>query len=305
MSTANMSLSPTRQIAQRIVTRVRKSRLLSVASALAFTTLLSLVPLLTVVFAILSMFPFFFEWRDEIEAFLYNNLVPATGDVVKSYLQEFAGQAGTLTGLGLAGLLVTALLLLSTIEDAFNNIWSIQRGRTVPQRLLLYWAMLTLGPVLMVTSLALTTYLGSSVLSVLAPAGHGVAVGALKVLPVFLEGMGFFLMYLIVPSCTVRLRSALGGAVIAIALFELTKFGFVIFIANFDTYQIIYGAMWSIPVFLLWIYLSWLVTLLGGCISAEMDAAAKTPASLPRVPPVMKTSSRERGTRSGRNRPQG
>ncbi|SVB96845.1 uncharacterized protein METZ01_LOCUS249699, partial [marine metagenome] len=99
-----MSLSPTRQIAQRIVTRVRKSRLLSVASALAFTTLLSLVPLLTVVFAILSMFPFFFEWRDEIEAFLYNNLVPATGDVVKSYLQEFAGQAGTLTGLGLAGL---------------------------------------------------------------------------------------------------------------------------------------------------------------------------------------------------------
>ncbi|MDP6399368.1 MAG: YihY family inner membrane protein [Arenicellales bacterium] len=305
MSTANTPSSSTRQMLHRIVTRVKKSRLPSVASALAFTTVLALVPLLTVVFAILSMFPFFFEWRDEIETFLYNNLVPATGDVVKTYLQDFAGQAGTLTGLGLAALLVTALLLLSTIEDAFNNIWNIQRGRTVSQRLLLYWAMLTLGPVLMVTSLALTTYLGSSVLSAWIPAGHGVAAAALKVLPVFLEGVGFFLMYLIVPSCTVRLRSAVGGAVVALALFELTKFGFAIFIANFNTYQIIYGAMWSIPVFLLWIYLSWLVTLLGGCISAEMDASAKTPASLPRVPPVMKKSPGERGIRSGRNHPQG
>ena len=142
---------------RRVLNRIKTERLPSVASALAFTTLLALVPLLTVVFAILSMFPFFVEWRDEIETFLYSNLAPATGDAVQTYLRDFAGQSGSLTGLGLAGLLVTALLLLSTIEDAFNQIWTVRKGRTLSQRLLLYWAMLPLGPVLMVTSIALTT----------------------------------------------------------------------------------------------------------------------------------------------------
>ena len=273
---------------RRILARIKTERLPSVASALAFTTLLALVPLLTVMFAILSMFPFFVEWRDEIETLLYSNLAPATGDAVQTYLREFAGQAGSLTGLGLAGLLVTALLLLSTIEDAFNQIWSVAKGRTLSQRLLLYWAMLTLGPILMVISIAVTTYLGSNVLGQWVSAASGPHEVLLGALPVLLQALGFFLMYLIVPSCPVRPRSALVGAVVTLALFELTKFGFVIFISNFDTYQIIYGAMWSIPVFLLWIYLSWLVILLGACISAEIDVRSKSPDPLPRVAPVIK-----------------
>ena len=273
---------------RRILARIKIERLPSVASALAFTTLLALVPLLTVMFAILSMFPFFVEWRDEIETLLYSNLAPATGDAVQTYLREFAGQAGSLTGLGLAGLLVTALLLLSTIEDAFNQIWSVAKGRTLSQRLLLYWAMLTLGPILMGISIAVTTYLGSNVLGQWISAASGSHEVLLGALPVLLQALGFFLMYLIVPSCPVRPRSALVGAVVTLALFELTKFGFVIFISNFDTYQIIYGAMWSIPVFLLWIYLSWLVILLGACISAEIDVRSKSPDPLPRVAPVIK-----------------
>ena len=273
---------------RRILARIKTERLPSVASALAFTTLLALVPLLTVMFAILSMFPFFVEWRDEIETLLYSNLAPATGDAVQTYLREFAGQAGSLTGLGLAGLLVTALLLLSTIEDAFNQIWSVAKGRTLSQRLLLYWAMLTLGPILIVISIAVTTYLGSNVLGQWVSAASGPHEVVLGALPVLLQALGFFLMYLIVPSCPVRPRSALVGAVVTLALFELTKFGFVIFISNFDTYQIIYGAMWSIPVFLLWIYLSWLVILLGACISAEIDVRPKSPDPLARVAPVIK-----------------
>ena len=141
----------------------------------------------------------------------------------------------------------------------------------------------------MVISIAVTTYLGSNVL------GHWVSVGSgphelvLGALPALLQVLGFFLMYLIVPSCPVRPRSALVGAVTTLILFELTKFGFVVFISNFDTYQIIYGAMWSIPVFLLWIYLSWLVILLGACISAEIDVTPKSPGPLPRVAPVIKS----------------
>ena len=271
MSTSTPTTLWNQQMIRRILARIKTERLPSVASALAFTTLLALVPLLTVMFAILSMIPFLVEWRDEIETLLYSNLAPATGDAVQTYLREFAGQAGSLTGLGLAGLLVTALLLLSTIEDAFNQIWSVAKGRTLSQRLLLYWAMLTLGPILMVISIAVTTYLGSNVLGQWVSAASGPHEVLLGALPVLLQALGFFLMYLIVPSCPVRPRSALVGAVVTLALFELTKFGFVIFISNFDTYQIIYGAMWSIPVFLLWIYLSWLVILLGACISAEID----------------------------------
>ena len=151
------ALSKLRYTALRVIARVREARLPTVASALAFTTLLSLVPLLTVSLSILSMFPFFAEWRDEVERMLYTNLVPATGDVVRTYLQDFASQAGQLTGLGLGVLVVTALLLLSEIENALNTIWGMHKGRSFSQRVLLYWAMLTLGPVLLVVSLALTT----------------------------------------------------------------------------------------------------------------------------------------------------
>ena len=139
MSTSTPTTLWDRQIIRRILARIKIERLPSVASALAFTTLLALVPLLTVMFAILSMFPFFVEWRDEIETLLYSNLAPATGDAVQTYLREFAGQAGSLTGLGLAGLLVTALLLLYTIEDAFNQIWSVSKGRTYSLLLRTRW----------------------------------------------------------------------------------------------------------------------------------------------------------------------
>ena len=269
--------------------RVRQGHLHRVASALAFTTLLALVPLLTVSFAILSLFPFFSSWRDEIEGFLYSNLVPATGDVVSAYLQEFASQAGTLTGLGLVVLMATALLLLSTIEDAFNGIWGVHKGRTAIQRLLLYWAMLTLGPILVVASLSLTSYLGAFVMLDLVPSAQPLSGGVLVALPWLLEGAGFLLMYLIIPNCPVRLRCALMGAVLATGLFELAKMAFIVFIANFSTYQIIYGALWTIPVFLVWIFVSWLVTLLGACVVAEMTALAMARPSVPRVRPVIGT----------------
>ena len=271
----------------RVLARVREARLPAAASALAFTTLLSLVPLVTVSLSILSMFPFFAEWRDDVEQMLYTNLVPATGDVVRSYLQEFAGQAGQLTGLGLVVLVVTALLLLSEIENALNTIWGMHKGRTFSQRVLLYWAMLTLGPVLLVVSLALTTSLSAFAIAEWLPNEGGAAAGIIGSLPILLEAVGFLLLYMIVPSRSVPFRFALIGAVIAVGLFELAKFGFVIFISNFGTYQLIYGALWTIPVFLIWIYLSWLVTLLGACVSAELASTKKAPVPPPRVRPVI------------------
>ena len=277
------SVSTARDVSYRVLIRVREARLPSVASALAFTTLLSLVPLMTVGFAILAVFPAFDAWRGQVESLLYTNLIPATSDVVSSYLQEFSGQAGTLTGLGLSVLVITALLLFSTIEDAFNDIWGVQKGRKFIQRLLLYWAMLTLGPILLVISLALTSYVGTWIIDDLIEKPGYASLWVLRALPVFLEGLGFLMMYLIIPSREVRFRFALVGALIAVVLFELAKYGFVVFIGNFDTYQVIYGALWTIPVFLVWIYLSWLVTLLGACVSAELGNSKKNPTPPPRV----------------------
>ncbi len=282
--------------------RVRQGRLHSVASALAFTTLLALVPLITVSFSILSLFPFFSSWRGSVEDFLYSNLVPATGEVVSGYLREFSSQAGTLTGLGLIALMATALLLLSTIEDALNGIWGVRKGRTLLQRLLLYWAMLTLGPILVVASLSLSSYLGSLVFLDLMPSLQLVSATVLPALPILVEGLGFFLMYLVIPNCPVRFRYALTGAITAMVLFEIAKNMFIFYVANFNTYQIIYGVLWTIPVVLVWIFVSWLVTLLGACVAAEMAVLVSAVVPAPRMRPVMGSTTDATQNRSRKNR---
>ena len=281
--------------------RVRQGHLHRVASALAFTTLLALVPLITVSLSILSLFPFFSQWRGSVEDFLYSNLMPATGEVVSGYLREFSSQAGTLTGLGLVVLMATALLLLSTIEDALNGIWRVRKGRTPMQRLLLYWAMLTLGPILAVASLSLSSYLGSLVFLDLMPGTQLVGATALLALPVLVEGLGFLLMYLVIPNCLVRFRYALTGAITAVVLFETAKHVLILFIANFNTYQIIYGVLWTIPVFLVWIFVSWLVTLLGACVAAEMAVLASAVVPAPRMRPVMGSTTDATQNRSRKN----
>ena len=280
----------------RVFSRVRQGHLHRVASALAFTTLLALVPLITVSFSILSLFPFFSSWRGSVEDFLYSNLVPATGEVVSGYLREFSSQAGTLTGLGRVALMATALLLLSTIEDALNGIWGVRKGRTPMQRLLLYWAMLTLGPILVAASLSLSSYLGSLVFLDLIPDKQLVSTMAL------LEGLGFLLIYLVIPNCLVRFRYALTGAITAMVLFEMAKHVFILFIANFNTYQIIYGVLWTIPVFLVWIFVSWLVTLLGACVAAEMAVLASAVVPAPRMRPVMGSTTDATQNRSRKSR---
>ncbi|MDB3945500.1 YihY family inner membrane protein [Gammaproteobacteria bacterium] len=286
----------------RVFSRVRHGRLHSVASALAFTTLLALVPLITVSFSILSLFPFFSSWRGSVEDFLYSNLVPATGEVVSGYLREFSSQAGTLTGLGLIALMATALLLLSTIEDALNGIWGVRKGRTLLQRLLLYWAMLTLGPILVVASLSLSSYLGSLVFLDLMPSLQLVSATVLPALPILVEGLGFFLMYLVIPNCPVRFRYALTGAITAMVLFEIAKNMFIFYVANFNTYQIIYGVLWTIPVVLVWIFVSWLVTLLGACVAAEMAVLVSAVVPAPRMRPVMGSTTDATQNRSRKNR---
>jgi len=240
------------------------------ASALSFSTILALVPLLAVVFSALSLFPIFETWSGEIQDFVYRNFLPALGEQVRQYLEEFSANTGQLTLWGLIFLLVTSLTLLATIEDAFNGIWQIKTGRPVGIRILVYWAMLTLGPILIAASLSMSSYLLSA--SILQEPGivTSLKTQLLSFLPFILELAAFVLFYLSVPNCEVKFKHALIGGLMAALLFELAKYGFAQYLLRVTTYQLIYGALAVLPVFLIWIYLSWLVVLIGAYITAAL-----------------------------------
>ncbi len=254
----------------RVFKHFRADRCMRVASALSFTTLLALVPLVTVIFSMLSLFPVFDKWSIELQSFLFQNFVPAAGETVKEYLAQFSSKAGRLTAVGLFILLLSALLLLSTIEDAFNDIWRVKQGRKVFQRLLVYWAVLTLGPMLMVVSLSMS----STLLSLKVISSQSIVASAtgffLRYLPVLFEFGGYVLFYKAIPNTEVKLRHAVIGAIVATILFELAKHGFALYILNFKSYQLIYGALATIPIFFVWVFLSWIVMLVGAVLAAVL-----------------------------------
>jgi membrane protein len=263
------------RFARRVWHRFFEDHVQTNAAALAFTTVLALVPAAAVTFSMLSVFPVFQDWSLELESFVYDNLVPATGRLVQSQLQEFIGQTGRLTAFGLLFLFVSALLLLFTIEETLNKIWRVENSRRVVQRLLSYWAVLTLAPLLMGASLSLTSYLVSTALQ-----GEGNVAEArrwfLSLLPFLFEAMAFVLLYTVVPNKPIRFLHALAGGVVAAVMFEITKRGFTWYISNFHSYEVIYGALSSIPIFLLWIYLSWLIVLIGAELTAVFGEARES-----------------------------
>ncbi len=262
-------------VLKTIPARLTSGRYFRVASALSFSSILALVPLLTVVFSALSLFPIFTRWSEDIQDFIYRNFVPQLGDQIQASLQEFSANAGQLTLWGLIFLLITTLALLATIEDAFNDIWQVKKGRPFGQRVLVYWAMLTLGPILIAMSLSVSSYLLSMSFIDSQPTISGVKSFLLSGLPFALELLAFVFLYISVPNCEVRFKYALSGGVIAAILFELAKYAFATYLVYFTSYQRIYGALAVLPVFLIWIYLSWLVVLIGAYITAALGARAE------------------------------
>ena len=255
-----------------VVERMRQPRVTRVASSLAFTTLLSLVPMLIVVFSTLSLFPIFDKWRSLVETFLYANFIPATGEVISKHLQELSSHTQSLTFISTGVFLISVLLLFSTIENTFNDIWRVKRGRPLVKRIFVYLAMIILGPLLIVSSLSVTSYLVSLPMISNMPVPKNLNTQLLKLLPILFESIAFFLIYLITPNQVVLLRHALIGTLVSTFLFEMSKKIFTIYVVNFDSYQVIYGALWVIPVFFVWVFISWLVVLVGACITAEIPA---------------------------------
>ena len=254
----------------QVYTRFREDRCFRVASALSFTTLLAIVPLVTVIFSMLSLFPVFEQWSGAVEGFLFQNFVPAAGDTVKDYLHEFSSKAGKLTAVGLGILMLSTLLLLATIEDAFNDIWRVHRGRVLFQRLLVYWAVITLGPLMITISLSMS----STLLSLKIFTDQSLLAGATKLilgyLPFLFELGAYVLFYKAIPNRDVKIGHALIGALVATLLFEAAKYGFAYYILNFRSYEVIYGALSTIPIFIIWVYLCWIVMLVGAEVTATL-----------------------------------
>ena len=255
-----------------VARRFYEERGLQVAASLSYTTLLSLVPLFTVALAVSTAFPVFDETVDALQLFVFENFLPdARGiDTIADQINSFTQNAGRLTAIGIAFFAVTAVLLIRTIDEALNGIFRVQRPRPVLQRVLIYWAVLTLGPALVGGSLSATSFaLGSSLgwlnLDILADA-------ILRVLPFLFTCAALTLLYAVVPYRHVPWRHALAGGILAGIAFEIAKRAFALYLVRFPTYTLIYGAFATIPIFLVWMYVSWVVMLAGAALTAMLPA---------------------------------
>ena len=254
-----------------VAKRFRSDRLTRHAAALSFSSLLALAPMLAIAFSILSVFAPLEQAGGSLQDFIYQYLVPAAGEEVRAYMEQFASQAGKLTIIGGILFLLTALLLLFNIEESFNDIWGVGKGRSITARLTVYWALVSLGPLLMGASLAISTYLLSLTVAAGAEFGGQVQSIGVVLLPFLFEMLAFMLLYLVMPNVRVSLIHALVGAFVASILFEFTKRLFGLYVVNFNSYEVIYGVLSTLPILLIWIYLSWVVALLGAEVVAVLQ----------------------------------
>ena len=253
-----------------LLRRFHEDRILYYSGYLSYVTLLSMVPLLAVIFSLFSIFPFFEKLKEEVEEFVFRNFVPELGDVLQEQILSFVDNATRMTPFGLIVLLVVALLLLSSIDHTLNQIWRVRKNRGIILSYSIYIVVLISSPVLLGTGLAANSYLVS-----LGGIEEGSELSAIKLILSSMHFLGsflfFLLLYIVVPHTKVHFWSAVFGALIATLLFELSKSVFALYFINFPVYQAIYGALAVIPLLFVWVFISWVVVLVGAQISASLD----------------------------------
>ena len=274
MRTTLMNPDSLRRLAGFISRRSREARIQQVAGSLTFTTVLALVPLATVAFALFTAFPLFAQFQSSLQSFLADHLMPPqVNSQIFRYLDQFASKAKGLTTAGLFLLCVTGVMTMMTIEAAFNLIWRVPKSRPLAQRVLVYWSIITLGPVLFGVSLSVSSYLISRSMWISGSRGVSDAVDwALTGASLPLTAVAFTIMYVYMPNCKVQWRDAAGGGVVAAIAFETAKRVFGIYIRHMPNYTVVYGAFAAIPIFLIWVYLSWFITLVGAMIASALPA---------------------------------
>lgn len=244
------------------------------AAALTYTSLFALVPLITVSYALLTFMPQLVNVQGHVAAFIFSHFLPDTGYQVWDYLTEFSHQARNLTVPGLLILIITALMMLKTIENAFNAIWEVKQGRKGIASFLLYWAVLSLGPLLIGAAFMLSTYLAS--LTILSDVQQlSLIQQLLSYMPLLLSTVALCLMYSAIPNCTVPFKNALAGAFVTAIVFGIVKDGFALSV-KYSSYTLIYGAFAAVPLFLSWVYLCWMIVLFGAVLVRSFSTYSDT-----------------------------
>jgi membrane protein len=267
-----------------VACRFFEDRSSQTAGSLTYTSLLSIVPLLTVALALSTAFPVFDQVVGALQDYVLDNVLPeAEGlSALADQINSFTERAGQLTAIGVAGLALTGVMLMMTIDESLNRIFRVRRRRPFGLRLLTYWAVITLGPLLVGGSLSITSYLvGVSFGYMDLPRA---AQYPLALLPFVLTCGALALLYIVVPHRHVEWRHGLVGALVAGLLFELAKRGFAFYVSNFPTYAFIYGTFATILIFLLWLYVSWMVVLIGATLTAMLPGWRNIGAEVNRAP---------------------
>jgi membrane protein len=254
-----------KRLANYVWNHFQEDRCLEEAASLSYTSLLAMVPLLAVIVGVVAAFPVFGDVSEKLQTFIFANFLPAAGEQIEPYLNTFLGSISSLTLPGTIFLIITALLLMVRIEVAFNRVWRVDRARTLMNRIMMYWSVLTLGPILTGAAVALSA---QNVITNLV-IGEGLAPGWYHLGIFFLAWMIFTLFFVLVPNRRVPFRNAVVGAFLSAVLFDVAKLGFVTYVSNAN-YSVIYGALATVPIFLLWLYIVWAVILFGASLAASL-----------------------------------
>ncbi|HSS70570.1 MAG TPA: YihY family inner membrane protein [Casimicrobiaceae bacterium] len=255
---------------RRVLEHLSGVGLARAAASLAFTTLLGLVPLFTVAFAYLARLPLFDRTQDALETFLLRFFLPGSGVMIHRYLTEFTAKTADLKGIGIVFVIVTAFLLVWQVESEINAIWDVEAPRSVARRTFLILLGLTTGPAAIDAAVYFMTWLVDESVALVRIQSQTLAL-FLQPFALAVETAVFTFIYGFVPAQRPRFRIALAGGVGAAMVFEVAKYGFRFYITHFPTYQDVYGALATLPLFLLWIYLSWIIVLAGAAVTATLS----------------------------------
>lgn len=247
--------------------RFNQNKLTQAAGYLTYSTMLAIVPLIMVVFSIFSAFPVFNEVTGALKEFIFTNFAPSASDMVGQYIDEFVNNSKKMSAVGIISLIVVALMLINSIDRTLNSIWHDTETRPIFTSFAIYWLILTLGPLLVGVSIAASTYVKAMFESA---ASFSFGLKLLSFVPFLSTWFIFTMIYMVVPNKKVSIKHSAAGALIAAVFFTLGKQAFAWYIVTFPSYQLIYGAMATLPIMLLWIQLSWTVVLLGAQLAAVL-----------------------------------
>ncbi len=263
------AVAGTRDFLVFLTRRAQNDTIFRVASSLSYTSLIALVPLCAIMISVFSAFPVFEPLKEPVKEFLVHTLAPTAEKEFSQYFSEIIAAAGQLTAIGVVSLAITAILMLSTIESSLNFIFKVTRHRRLTTKLTLYWTVITLGPLLLGTAFSMRGYLYT--LQKFMPENLVDNQIILSLLPSLMTMLTLILVYVLVPNKKVHILSATAGALVAVVIFSFLRQGFAFVILKSATYKALYGALVTIPVFLIWMYLAWSVVILGAVVTAALD----------------------------------